>query len=223
MTLKNPSKAKITFFQDNILEWYNINGRKFPWRKKSLTNYQKVIAEVLLQRTKAETIAKFYNPFLEKYPKWESLSRTRIKTLEKVLTPIGLYKQRSILLKKLAKEMIKLNGRLPKKKEEIEKLPYAGQYITNAIIQYVYNKPSPLLDVNMDRVLERFFGPRKMADIRYDPYLQKLAWKVVYHKESKKINWGILDFASQTCKSQNPKCEGCCLSKKCIYLQSLSV
>lgn len=27
----------------------------------------------------------------------------------------------------------------------------------------------------MARVLERYFGPRKLADIRYDPYLQDLA------------------------------------------------
>ena len=216
MTSKNTSKAKIIFFQDNILEWYIENGRKFPWRKKNISSYKKVIAEVLLQRTKAETIAKFYDSFLEKYPDWASLNRTRIKTLEKVLTPIGLYKQRSILLKKLARRMVELKGRLPKDKEEIEKLPFVGQYITNAILQYVFHKPAPLLDVNMDRVLERFFGPKKMADIRYDPYLQNLAWKVVDHKDSKKINWGVLDFAAKLCKPQ-PNCNDCCLNKNCYF------
>lgn len=29
--------------------------------------------------------------------------------------------------------------------------------------------PAPYLDVNMARVLERHFGPRKLSDIRYDP------------------------------------------------------
>ncbi len=40
-------------------------------------------------------------------------------------------------------------------------------------------KPRPLLDVNMSRVLERYFGPRSLADIRYDPYLQNLAQRLV--------------------------------------------
>jgi len=214
-------KSKIEFFQKNILKWFDENGRDFPWRKKSLTSYQKVIAEVLLQRTKAETIAKFYNFFLDKYPSWESLNRTRTKTLEKVLTPIGLYKQRSLLLKKFAKEMVKLNNRLPKRREEIEKLPFAGQYITNAIIQYVYNNPAPLLDVNMARVLEQFFGERKLADIRYDPYLQELSWRVINHKESKQINWGTLDFAALVCKTNNPLCKNCDLKIMCnFYKQS---
>ena len=82
--MKRISKAKIEFFQNKILDWFETEGRKFPWRKRKLSSYQKVIAEVLLQRTKAETVAKFYYSFLEKYPDWNSLNRTRIKTLEKV-------------------------------------------------------------------------------------------------------------------------------------------
>lgn len=216
--MRRIKKSKIEYFQTKILDWYAVEGRKFPWRKKKLTSYQKIIAEVLLQRTKAETIAKFYILFLKTYPTWESLKRTRVKTLEKVLSPIGLYKQRSMLLKKLAEEMVKLNGILPKKKEEIEKLPFAGQYITNAILQYIFNKPAPLLDVNMSRVLERFFGSRELEDIRHDPYLQDLAWRVVEHSDSKKINWGVLDFASLVCKSNKPICDECPIKNRCNYL-----
>jgi len=63
---------KITFLQQSLLEWYSVSGRHFPWRNKSITNYQKVIAEVLLQRTKAETVAKFYIQFIIDYPSWKS-------------------------------------------------------------------------------------------------------------------------------------------------------
>lgn len=211
------NRSKIEFFQNNILTWFEENGRNFPWRKKSLTTYKKVIVETLLQRTKAETVSKFYFIFLNKFPSWNSINTAQLRTVEKVLQPIGLYKQRAKLLKNLAKEMVRRSGRLPRTKEEIEKLPFAGQYITNAILQFVYDKPAPLLDVNMARVLERFFGPRKLSDIRYDPYLQNLAWKVVDNIESKKINWGILDFAALVCKTKNPHCSECMYNKKCVY------
>lgn len=219
--MKKINNRSIQYFQNKILDWFEINSRTFPWRKAGISNYKKVIAEVLLQRTKAETIAKFYPIFLRKYPSWNSINKTRLSTLEKTLVPIGLYRQRSVLLKKLAREMVKLNYRLPKNRKEIERLPFAGQYITNAILQYVFHKSAPLLDVNMARVLERFFGPRQMADIRYDPYLQDLAWKVVNLENAKKINWGILDFAALVCKSKNPACGGCLLKKRCIYFLSI--
>jgi A/G-specific adenine glycosylase len=207
----------IPFFQEKIITWYSIYGRKFPWRKKSINNYQRIVSEVLLQRTKAESIEIFFPQFIKKYSSWQKLAKTSKKDLENSLKPIGLYKQRTEKLLKLAKEMEKRNSKFPKQKEKIEALPCMGQYITNAVMLFVHNIPSPLIDVNMARVLERFFGPRKLVDIRYDPYLQKLASLVVKHKKMREINWGILDFAAMVCKNKNPECEKCCLSKKCNF------
>jgi A/G-specific adenine glycosylase len=215
---------RIHSFQTKILDWYSQNGRDFPWRKSRLTNYQLIISEILLQRTKAETVAKFYNAFLSRYPNWHSLKRTKLSSLENVLKPIGLYRQRASSLKKLAREMVNRNGRLPQTKEDIEKLPFAGQYITNAILLLIKKVPSPLLDVNMARVLERYFGQRKLSDIRYDPYLQDLSWRVANHKDSKKINWGILDFAALICLKKSPNCKICIFNNSCtLFNQTFSV
>ncbi len=214
--IRRISKKKIEFFQEKILEWYTIKGRNFPWRKKGLTNYQYIIAEVLLQRTKADTIAKFYPYFLKEFPNWKYLANANVKKIEKYLIPVGLYRQRSKRLKGLAQEMVRRNGRLPKNREELESIPFMGQYIANAVELIIFNEPSPLVDVNMARVLERFFGARKMSDIRYDPYLQSLSYKIVDHKSPKQINWAILDFAAIICKPM-PLCGNCLLSKGCKY------
>src|SRR5436190_13073352 len=115
---------KIEFFQRTILDWYFENGRKFHWRKKKLTNYQYVIAEVLLQRTKAETVAVFYPNFIQEFPNWKSLANARLQKIAKHLRPIGLYTQRSIRLKNLAIEMVERNGRLPRDRQELESIPF---------------------------------------------------------------------------------------------------
>ena len=72
----------------------------------------------------------------------------------------------------------------------------------------------------MARLLERYFGERKMADIRYDPYLQKLSYKVVKHERAKKINWAILNFAALVCKPK-PKCDYCQFLKNRSYANKL--
>lgn len=215
-------KNKITFFQEKILSWYKQSGRMFLWRKKGLTHYQYVIAEVLLQRTKAETIAKFYPSFLQDFPNWKALANAEIQKLEDYLRPVGLYRQRSKRLMALAKEMVKRNGRLPKEREELESIPFMGQYIANAVELVIFNQPSPLVDVNMSRVLERFFGQRKMADIRYDPYLQSLSYNIVEHESAKQLNWAILDYAAIICKARKPMCIVCELRPKCSYLNNLN-
>ncbi|HMG66620.1 MAG TPA: hypothetical protein VK588_03005 [Chitinophagaceae bacterium] len=208
---------KINFLQEQLLSWYNSSGRRFYWRKQGLSQYQYIIAEVLLQRTKAETIAKFYPSFIVEFPNWQSLSSTDLKVIEAFLKPVGLYRQRALRLQNLAKEMVIRKGRLPRNRKDLESIPFMGQYISNAVELVIFNQPSPLVDVNMARVIERFFGPRKMADIRYDPYLQELAYKIVNHVNAKYINWAVLDFAALICQARNPRCKICPLANKCFF------
>jgi len=209
-------KKKIQYFQNIILEWYRENGRDFIWRKTPLNDFQVIITEVLLQRTKAETVEKFYPSFIKKYETWQDITASSTETLEEDLKPIGLYRQRAKRLYSLSLEMCKLGGKIPETEDELSKIPMIGQYIANAILLLIHDKRRPLLDTNMARVLERFFGKRKLSDIRYDPYLQNLARKVVDHEMAKEINWGILDFAAITCKNR-PKCDVCMLKEKCRY------
>ena len=211
------TSQNIEEFRFKLLNWFDTNGRHFPWRNKTKTNYQVIIAEVLLQRTKAETVSKFYCQFIKDFHNWATLADTGIIPLEQYLKPIGLYRQRAKRLKSLAMEMVKRDGKIPEDRAELNKIPFMGQYIANAVELIIFKKPSPLVDVNMSRLLERYFGARKMADIRYDPYLQDLSFKIVNHKRSIEVNWAILDFAAIVCKIKNPQCNACPLSKKCNY------
>ncbi len=215
------SQRKIRTFQEKILNWFRDFGRHYPWRNKSISNYQKVIAEVLLQRTQADTVARFYVQFIVDYPNWKSLADADVKDIERYLMPIGLYRQRSVRLQNLAREMVKRNGRLPQERTDLESIPFMGQYIANSVELVVFNQPSPLLDVNMARVLERYFGPRILASIQHDPYLQKLSYRVVNIKETKMINWAILDFGALVCKAHLPLCRICPLNTGCKYLNSM--
>jgi A/G-specific adenine glycosylase len=116
--------------------------------------------------------------------------------------------------------MAKRRGRFPRRREEIEQLSGVGQYICNAILMFDQGISEPLLDSNLARVLERLFGPRKLRDIRYDPYLQKLAWRVVQHQTPARLNWAFLDLAAAVCIVREPRCPICPLQKACCYVQS---
>jgi A/G-specific adenine glycosylase len=210
---------KISFVQKELLQWFKTNRRSFPWRSNSMNNYRYIIAEILLQRTRAESVAKFYPQFVIQFKNWKSIDAVSQRELANSLIPVGLYRQRAGRLKNLAHEMVMRGGRIPKERKVLETIPFFGQYITNAILLFVQNKPAPLLDVNMSRVVERLFGKRKMADIRYDPYLQKLAQDVVTHPLAKELNWAILDYAAMICKPK-PQCAKCRLTVQCKFFKS---
>jgi len=206
-------------FRRRLLKWYANNGKKFPWRQRSASKYRLVISELLLQRTRAEMVANMLNVFLSEYPSWKRLAEATESDIGQIIQPIGLWKRRSQTLRQLAIEMANRNGRFPRTRAEIEALPGVGQYVANAILLLCHGQPQPLLDTNMARVLERVFGPRKLADIRYDPYLQELALEIVQCKEAKKLNWAILDLAASKCLSKNPHCDSCPLNRICSSVQ----
>ena len=217
------SEPAIQHFRAKLLEWYRQHGRHFPWRKRYVSNYNKIIAEVLLQRTRAETVAGFFPIFVSRYPSWPQLAAANEDELIALIRPVGLWRRRSTALMNLAREMVIRKGKFPKDREELEALPGVGQYIANSIMLLCHGRPQPLLDINMARVLERYFGPRTRSDIRYDPYLQHLARLVVDCPDAIALNWAILDFATKTCSIRLPRCNQCVLVSECRFAKESAI
>ncbi|MBW0147864.1 hypothetical protein [Marinobacter arenosus] len=207
----------IAWFSSQLRIWFARSGRDFPWRHPDISIYEVVILELLLQRTRAETVSKHYSFFFDSFPDWRALAEASTSVLESQLKPFGLYRRRAEVFQSLGKEVNKLEGKLPHSRDELKALPGLGDYIVNAILMYRDGLPTPLLDVNMARVLERFFGSREYADIRHDPYLLTLSERVVSTSDNpSSINWAVLDLARIVCKKQNPACNECPLAAFCL-------
>lgn len=214
---RQPPAEKTSWFRSRLLHWYQKNGRRFWWRKRRASPFEVVISEVLLQRTQAQAVERFIRGFVRRYPDWQSLARAPLRQLQNALKPLGLWRRRAVALRSLARKVSTVNGALPGTREALESLPGVGQYIASAVLTFCYHKREPLLDVNMARVLERFFGPRQLVDIRYDPYLQTLARQTVDPEIPQQYNWAVLDLAALVCTPRKPKCEVCPLSQRCSY------
>ncbi|WP_348637624.1 hypothetical protein [Minwuia sp. IMCC3077] len=213
--LTRGEKQRISRLRPRLLEWYDANGRDFPWRRESADNFERICVEVLLQRTRAETVARVYGPFFGRFKCWQDIADASISELEYQFKPIGLWKRRARSIKGLAIYAADRGGLFPESELELDRIPAVGQYVKNAILMFQHGKPRPLLDVNMARVLERYIRPRRLADIRHDPWLQEAAHWLVRHDDPAKVNWAALDLASAICKSRHPLCSTCALERRC--------
>jgi A/G-specific adenine glycosylase len=86
---------------------------------------------------------------------------------------------------------------------------------------FCHETASPLVDVNTARVIERVFGRRRLADIRYDDYLQTLAAELVHCHRPEAVNWAMLDLAALVCKPKNPDCFRCPLVGMCRFFRTV--
>ncbi|MBK6780899.1 MAG: hypothetical protein IPG75_15270 [Gemmatimonadetes bacterium] len=211
------SVARIQRFRREVLRWYARCGRRYPWRTPSAGLYARVVSEVLLQRTQADSVARYYRRFTRTYPSWSRLAQASLTEIEEILRPLGLWKRRALALRALAPAATKLRGKFPRDRVALERLPGVGQYVASAILLFGHGQCEPLLDTNMARVLERYFGPRTLADIRHDPYLQRLSRRVVTGPKPERVSWALLDLAALRCKPRAPLCPECPVSARCRF------
>ncbi len=211
-------KKKVIWFRRRLHKWFKENHREFPWRDPTRIPYEILVAEILLRRTRAETVAQIYPHFLKKYPDFSSLAQASKSDLHKIIKPLGLWRQKAPIFVAVARVVHEKGGQLPSSRAELEKLFHVGNYVASVILTTFHAKAEPFIDVNMARVVDRFFGPRKLVDIRYDPYLHAVAREIVKNrKESLQLNWAVLDFAALVCQARRPRCEICPMTAKCLW------
>jgi A/G-specific adenine glycosylase len=217
--LTRGEKAKLTGLARDLKAWAGAQSRDFPWRSGQATEFQKIAVEVLLQRTTATAVSAFYGEFFSRFTGWEELASANPVDLEDFLKPLGLWRRRAISLLGLARYAAANSGRFPDDPALHAGIPAVGQYVSNAVMMFQHGRPSPLLDSNMARVIERFVRPRRLADARYDPWLQEAAHWFVRGAEPEKTNWAMLDFAALVCKPRRPLCQTCPVRKRCVHGQ----
>lgn len=208
-------------FRNKLLAWFQCNGRAFPWREPSATQYLLLVVEVLLQRTRAETIRDFLPSFLRRFPGWASIAACDVDELGEALKPIGLWRRRVAPLQGLASEMVARNGLWPRDRDELESIPAVGQYVANAALLFIHGESHPLLDASMVRLLRRYFTlTPEMADIRYDKEVHAMAYRVLGAGNAVHLNWAMLDVAALYCKPRQPNCPACPLRRSCAHARS---
>jgi len=200
-----------------ILNWYDLNKRKLPWRKnvsQSKKHYYTLVSEFMLQQTQVVTVIPYFNRFINKIPNLKKLSKIPDRELIKLWEGLGYY-SRVRNLKKTAKIIIsKYHGEIPNNYEDLISLPGIGNYTANAILAIAFNKSYIPLDGNIERVLKRYLYLKKDKEIQKDNLIEK---KSIFGISSRASDYAqaLMELGAIICKPKNPECGGCPISKNC--------
>ena len=212
--IKKIPKKSISHFKKNITVWGRKNYREFTWRS-STTDYQILVAEILLQRTKAKQVESTYLEFLDEYPNFDALNKAEITEIEKQLYPLGLFKERAMRLKQLSAIITKdYDNNIPTDLLILKKLPGIGEYVARAFLCFGKNKRIAIIDANVVRLYKRYFGIKTKSELRRNKTFIELVDSILPNK-AKEFNYAILDFTNKICKPRIPDCNNCPLVKYC--------
>jgi len=194
----------------SILEWARANKREFSWRR-GLSPYRVLVAELLLRRTTASAVERVFEKFVTKYPDLQALSNADLLSLEEDLSTLGYHKSRSRIIKELATEMLSKYGGIPDSLGSLLSIKQLGLYTAGAILSLGYDRPAPMVDTNVLRILSRLSGSQIKQGEAYDILEDLLP------QDFKGFNLSMLDFGAIMCRYKDPLCNVCPLKTSCHY------
>jgi len=202
-------------FGERLLEWYRDNGRSYyPWRNTS-DPYRILVAEIMLQRTKADQVVPLYLSFLEKFPSIEILTEGSEEEINKYFAHLGLRWRADRILRMAHEIATKFDGKLLGNRKELLSIPGIGEYIADAILVFAYGERRAILDANICRIIERVFSLAPRGEARRNPEFRRMADRLLPRRGAREYNFAMIDLASLVCLPRNPKCNICPLGDIC--------
>src|SRR5215218_4273982 len=90
------AESSLRWLRRRVAGWFREHGREFPWRETD-DPYRVLIAELLLQRTRADLVEPLYHRFLASYPSAHALAKAEAAQTEELLRPLGfLHRSRRL-------------------------------------------------------------------------------------------------------------------------------
>jgi A/G-specific adenine glycosylase len=208
------SRRRLATMSSHLARFYLAKGRRYPWRSTH-DSFQIGIAEILLQKTRADSVVRTYRDIIRSYPTPSRLALAKVRCLEGQLKPIGLFRKRARALIGFGAAVEEVGVSVLRDLSRSVSLPGIGAYGARAIACFGFNSTVGIVDANVRRVLTRVFGLVQMdpRDKRY----QELADRIVESSsQPRAVNFGLLDLGALIC-GRKPNCEVCPLARMCQF------
>jgi A/G-specific adenine glycosylase len=193
--------------QKRIRRWGRMHFQDYPWRGR-VDAYAGLIAEVLLQRTRASAVPAVFEKFLSRFPTPEHLARATEQEIAEVIYPLGLS-WRVPLIATLGKRLAVME-KIPRKYDELCALPGVGPYTAAAWLSFHGDRRGVLIDSNIVRWICRLVGRVDCdGETRRKKWLHEMANRLTPKRGVKAFNYALLDFTMTVCVPGKPRCEVC--------------
>lgn len=199
-----------------LITWYEENKRELPWRETA-DPYIIWVSEIILQQTRVNQGMEYFLRFVKRFPDVRSLAEAEEEEVLKYWQGLGYY-SRARNLHTAAKDIVnRWGGKFPEGYKDILSLKGIGEYTAAAIASFAWNKPYPVVDGNVFRVLSRLFAISEPIDsVKGKKMFMQLAENIMDKKHAGMHNQAIMEFGALHCTPAGPQCMFCPLIDKCM-------
>lgn len=198
-----------------LLEWYDQNKRKLPWRENT-DPYRVWVSEIMLQQTRVDTVIPYYTRFLQECPDLLTLAHISEEQLLKLWEGLGYYNRVRNMQKAAQKIQSEYGGQFPGEFERLKSLPGFGEYTAGAVGSIAFQLRVPAVDGNVLRVISRIVENKE--DIA-KPVVKKeisAAIQAVLPERVGDFNQSLMELGAVVClPNGDPCCTVCPVKTLC--------
>ena len=178
------------------------------------SRFELLVAVVLSAQTTDVSVNKVTPALFERYPDPESLAAADPADVAEIIKTIGLYKNKSQNIVKLAGKLIEeYDGEVPGDFDKLTALPGVGRKTANVILAEAFGEPAIAVDTHVFRVANRIGltdakDPNNTED-QLKKRLLKEQWIRAHHL--------LIFHGRKVCHARKPDCASCALNDICLY------
>jgi exodeoxyribonuclease III len=173
--------------------------------------YKVLVATILSARTKDETTAQAASRLFKKAPTIQKLAGLPVEIIEKLIYPVGFYKNKARFLSNLPQALQRFNSTVPDTIEELLTLPGVGRKTANLVVATAFRKPAICVDTHVHRIMNIW----KYVNTDKPEQTESVLRQILPAKHWLSVNSLLVAFGQSLCKPVGPKCDICPLDKDC--------
>ena len=146
--------------------------------------------------------------------KVEDLSALTVSELEKIVYPVGFFRNKAKYLSQLPGVLQDtFAGQVPDDVDSLVKLPGVRRKTANVVLGAVFNTPGIVVDTHVGRISQRLFFTTHKDPVKIEFDLMP----IIPQSEWSDFSLRLVFFGREICSARKPKCPICPLSQLCPW------
>lgn len=196
-------------FAAALVAWFDSEARDYPWRRTT-DPWAILVSEVMLQQTTIPTVLGRYEAWMRRFPTPLALAEADEEAALRSWEGLGYYRRVRSLQAAARAIVARHAGCFPEDPGAIRALPGIGDYTAAAVLSFAFNRPAPLVDANVARVLARLFDDASPVDSPEGRRRQwALAARLVSPLRARSYNAALMELGQRICTGGQPDCLLC--------------